>query len=595
MVQQSKNKKKKVNASLARGFATTSIPKKAAAVQVDPEEEQAQDQQADIDRAREKEQQQQQQKEQQEQQERERRDQTLKELQRTETLVDVALAKANDARSALQSNRSVPSIAVSVAAEHALFTFLDSLDSSHSPESLNPPITGSSASKASPLQVYRQLQRMGFADDDIELGLRESTSLGDASINAVLQWLCLHTPLERLPQEMSDKLAHHFASDTIEARSDEMDSYSDLNEARAWILQQSFTDDEIVESDDSFNATLDRPASRDRKMPDKQNSRNILRVDDIDDAALDAAAISEKDQTDQDLVECWENVSANDFELLSVNDQSNGSESGEQKVPAPASEKRVTGNGDGDDDDDDDGFGLQGMESLFDNDNPTESTVGGTSNSTTALPIRDMSQPGWTGPTPTDLLQQWISKNCKGANMIFSPLVSHRGFRSQLRFSEGKGRVKLAGYQFEMAVDQAVTTKMDSRQFVATIALYELLHEKQPSLVTSLPPKYADLWREWSLSKTAAEEDAMLASSIRRIDFVKSLSDIREKITAMDLNHIDGTAVVLFCGRTIEAKRLFDDMLVTAASSSSSSSSSPATSQYVLEDPTKECLAKLLS
>ncbi|KAL2914415.1 hypothetical protein HK105_205982 [Polyrhizophydium stewartii] len=477
-------------------------------------------------------------------------DALLKDALRAEAAADAALAKAAAARAALASSSAVPALAISPRAELALFTHLRDAA----------PLVGvqtAAAAQPAPLelhQTYVTLQRLGFTDDDIEAGMR---SLPSGSVDAIVH----------LPARFTDKLEHQLGADapirsytqnrgirsaesgpryeeptvawSEPVGTTKLEDPVDKESSKAWILQRALAGDS-GSGGDSDSDSLDESLASYGRNANKLNAGSMQgakgltkkqykqQLQKLEQQRMKQARAQRQQR--EDAPEAVVNVISNPQDSpdtrpsASIADDLDSWEQVERDAD-PEPKKETQGDGslalESHSDSGSEAGGL--FESMFDEEAATAASPASALAAVSRHRVHDMSQSGWTGPMPVDLLQQWITKNCKGAQMAFSPLESHRGFRVALRFSGGKGRVKLDGMRFEIPTDEAVTQKLDARQFVATMALYELAGDQQALQIRNLPPKYAELWREWTRAKQAAAHQAAFEARSRRIQFVRDI------------------------------------------------------------------------
>lgn len=119
------------------------------------------------------------------------------------------------------------------------------------------------------------------------------------------------------------------------------------------------------------------------------------------------------------------------------------------------------------DDDEEDSSDL--LNSIFE-----DSTPSSPPRSTQTPPTRILSLPitNWTGKTPKQLLQEWISRNARGATMKYYRIEdAATGIRAGVRFTGGNGKVEVNGQQVEMDVGERVEKGREAEEFVA-VSLY---------------------------------------------------------------------------------------------------------------------------
>jgi hypothetical protein len=93
----------------------------------------------------------------------------------------------------------------------------------------------------------------------------------------------------------------------------------------------------------------------------------------------------------------------------------------------------------------------------------------------------------WTGPFPHEILDQWVRSHRK-TKVRYRPLPTpHIYFRCSLQIGTSI---------YSMIESEVTLTKQDARNYVATMALYELAVD---AMQYRLPPVYRDLWTSWKV------------------------------------------------------------------------------------------------
>ncbi|KAJ3283110.1 ATP-dependent RNA helicase dhx29, partial [Borealophlyctis nickersoniae] len=181
-----------------------------------------------------------------------------------------------------------------------------------------------------------------------------------------------------------------------------------------------------------------------------------------------------------------------------------------------------------DEQDDDGGF----LGAMFTDPPPTSTSPSqppaSTSTTTPAPTIRDMSVTKWTGRTPKQLLQDWTSKNARGARISYFSIKGGAGDRAGVRFSGGKGKVAVDAVVVEMDAGERVKGRKDAEEFVATKALYHFA--SQLSLHRSLPPPFRDLWMEWVDAEKNAAEQTRQTIEEEGMQRILQLAEHRQKL-----------------------------------------------------------------
>ncbi|KAK5668207.1 hypothetical protein QVD99_005244 [Batrachochytrium dendrobatidis] len=408
----------------------------------------------------------------------------IKKYKHAASLVDFKFAKTNSAKKALCGNSSIPVVAISANLENILFQYLSDIKT----DQLDSPCSEVLPQSELELhQAYIWLSKIGFHSDDIEAAMKASLN---RSIDSLLQWLCLHVPSKRLPFTMSDKFEHQ-----IGLNSSDLESSQEIQIAPKPVAEMADCVNPVNQLNQSTN-----------------DDRKETNVHELEDASCNSDTACSNEQSSfariDDSSDCLKESNLSDFEFLDYEDIAKDVE---KKSDAAIS-----------DDDSSDIGSLMGA--LFDEEETIKSAIASDVPTSQIVHILDMSSPGWTGSMPRELLQQWIKKNCKGAEIVFYPLTCHIGSRFGLRFKHDRGPTNLFNQAFEMDKNEIVGNVADAKQFVATKALFHLIGSAQSFQVRNLPPPFANIWREWDHQRTTAAEDLMMETIQRQLDFVKSIT-----------------------------------------------------------------------
>ncbi|KAJ3053929.1 ATP-dependent RNA helicase dhx29, partial [Rhizophlyctis rosea] len=404
--------------------------------------------------------------------------------------------------------------------------------------------------------TYLLLERVGFQQDDI---VQAITATGGHKASSVLTWLCINVPLERLPTGFSEKLdIDHESTVNVVARQGTAREHTGRGEQpsvtetpdvatppepaskpiaqpdadlKSWILRNAAADSDSEEDDDSPEAQS--------KQLSKQHATLRLELDDLlasvskAKTTKDMAAKGEANSAVQSVRKKLRTIEEDPFfnsadagkvylEMQSrrvVERQERREERGlERTEPVKVNEGEGQPAADGDSD------GDMGLGLLDENESASASAP---TAATTMYAVRNVSVGNWTGRTPKQLLQDFVSKNAKGAKISYHSLKdSGRGFRAGCKFAGGKGTKKVDGVTVEMSVEERVETKRDADEFVAMKALYSFAGELP--LHRSLPPAFRDVWLEWIDSVKNAEEQAQRKVEEDRIKTVAALGEARD-------------------------------------------------------------------
>ncbi|KAH9245625.1 hypothetical protein BASA81_016876 [Batrachochytrium salamandrivorans] len=408
----------------------------------------------------------------------------LKESRRAELFADTSFTKTESVRRALLADISIPCISISGPQERKLFQYLSIVATQQfnmfDGHSLEKKLT---ASDLELNQTYLLLEKIGFQPDDVEAAL---SAASDYNIDSLLQWMCLHIPFKRLPSSFVDKSelelnkGQPITDSTLEIKALEDPSLVDsLIESQQAHVAESIETPIDFNQDHSQDVFEKSDSSRIDFYFSKMQEVNDDRTDTLsnsDFVLIDSTSITDNFQESSNISSC-------------------------------------------------DGSDSEGaIGALFDLNISTSAPPDSQPCTSTTVKIMELSSPGWTGQMPTALLQQWISKNSKGTEMVFSQLKCHIGFRCSLRLKNNRGGCSITDQVFEMDESEVVENKADSRHYIATKALFHYVGGQQTNQVRNLPLKYADLWRAWEFEKVTAAEDRLLESGYRRVNFIQSIS-----------------------------------------------------------------------
>ncbi|TPX54512.1 hypothetical protein PhCBS80983_g05892 [Powellomyces hirtus] len=168
---------------------------------------------------------------------------------------------------------------------------------------------------------------------------------------------------------------------------------------------------------------------------------------------------------------------------------------------------------------------LPDLNALFDESPPDTSSA----LPKAALRTRILSLPiasNWTGKTPKQLLQEWVSRKSRGTNIKYYRIQDQTaGLRAGVCFTGGTGKVIENGMCIEMDPADRVEKWKEGEECAAAVALYALASDLP--LNRSLPPAFRDLWLEWVARDKNASMEEQSAFDARRVAFVDSFVNVR--------------------------------------------------------------------
>ena len=387
--------------------------------------------------------------------------------------------------------------------------------------------------------AYLRLEMLGFENDKIEEMIEKCPF---SEFDSVLEWACLTLPVSKLPYGFTDKFEHDALDSCIEGVVMERRQTEEL-EREDEIVDLPVSLENIKHEEDTSNASLENI----KHEEDTSNASlgNIKHEEDTSNASLDfnkrwilerAAEQTDDDQSStysdtptkpsqqvletelQDLIlQASESKSSGKREKL----KEIGREIGKLKqllgsqtiinLPRVAvKEEDVASKACSDEDD---------SNLFFNEDLIFENAV---ENSSTIITIREMNSEcsNWTGMSPSELLQELVSKLSLGSDIKYStskPISN--GFQSIVSISN-------TPYKFGMSKDEYVTSKNDAKLFAATKALFSLT-DKSPSVASRLPPSFSQLYKEWIEAEISAAKLAH-GSKLKRINqFAEKIMQFR--------------------------------------------------------------------
>ncbi|KAJ3036814.1 ATP-dependent RNA helicase dhx29 [Rhizophlyctis rosea] len=398
---------------------------------------------------------------------------------------------------------------------------------------------------------YMLLERLGFQEADIVQAMKVT---GGHRSSTVLTWLCINVPIERLPTAFTDKLDYD-RGNTISMKAAERAADSPRPEQKQAASEVAIIDPPVTTKTSNSNASADadikswilRSTALDSDSDDSddleaqakqlavKHGEFYMQMDDVLDKIAQAKA-SKDNLREKELNSSLQSIRRKlseievdpGFKREEAEKHYLQLQSEREKVIQIESDNQVKPMGDETSDSkEDDGDGDMLLD-LFDAPSDPAPTSAPPS-STTTYTIRSITVGNWTGRTPKQLLQDWISKNARGANITYVPIKdSGRGFRAGLRFSGGKGKEKVDGVSVEMGNEERVETKKDAEEFVAMKALYHLAGDLP--LHRSLPPAFRDVWLEWVNSVKDEEDRQRRKVEEERIKAVAPLAEARDQL-----------------------------------------------------------------
>ena len=467
------------------------------------------------------------------------------EAERLEAQIDMKMTRNENTRIQISLNRSIPTVVLSPRQEALLFDFLKDKPKTH--------LAGQSGETTDLLEIYIWLQKLGFPDADVEYGMRKSMS---SDLDQIICWLCMNLPLHGLPDGFADKLLHQFDDMTLHSPRRLKKEYQPANivqvdlrmeglataqpavlptpsprrnkqmpeEVKTWVLQKIET--ESTDSDDMSDLEANTNHLG-RKVPKVKFVHDEFEIQELRESRRINSAEPFEDHFDSgDLNQLYPSPQpqpviqtevANDVEVLDLEDAV------EEAVTEPEPKPDIL----------DDNTSVEDIDNgvignIFDETND-DSTIASTHK--TIFP-RDMSCGKWTGRMPINLMQQWLHKNCKDGKILFSgPHQCGRGFRASMKFSGCPTNSPFAKMRFQMTREEIVVAKADAKQYVALKGFYHLAKDLS-NQVRTIPPVWADLWKEWNDAEILGAQREAYSKKKRCFEFIHDLKSDIESLEA---------------------------------------------------------------
>jgi ATP-dependent RNA helicase DHX29 len=134
----------------------------------------------------------------------------------------------------------------------------------------------------------------------------------------------------------------------------------------------------------------------------------------------------------------------------------------------------------------------------------------------------------WTGKSPKQFFNDWLSKNAKGTKAAFSVLGNsseNNGFRCKVVLKGG--HKDFDGKEAAMEPQERCSTLKDAEHYAATKLLYQL--NSHLPLYRSLPPPYRDLWLHMEADQHSSQQDAQKKVDDERRAFLNQLVRLRDE------------------------------------------------------------------
>ncbi|KAJ3159732.1 ATP-dependent RNA helicase dhx29 [Geranomyces michiganensis] len=431
--------------------------------------------------------------------------------------VDADEQRYGKRKKAVLDNPAVPALVLSPEAERALTDFIAERSIVKSRDWF----AAESAEPSSHIRLhtaYLTLEKQGFSPDAIENAM---TAVGGQNIAGMLDWLCLSLPLAQLPPGFTDKMEpaqpigiisgvsviRKVVEDkrTAGARSHEQKAEPDLD-MKSWILNNMSN-----ESSDSESETTDKRSGS--ETPTQRYARLYLTLDELKhQSALAKAAgdTSRKKELQVNIRTVREEMLSAESDpqykeheaadLITVGRLDRSSAPKAEKPPAAPVVK-----------DEDAPF----LNMIFDETSPSEPSARPVqSTRLVSLPITN-----WTGKTPKQLLQEWVTRKARGTKIIYFRIQhGSAGIRAGVRFSGGNGKVIEEGTSVDSDPAYCAEKPVEAENLAAATALYRFC--KNLPLHRSLPPAYKDIWLEWVSSDEQQSFKAQVEEGSRRVAFV---------------------------------------------------------------------------
>ncbi|KAJ3021902.1 ATP-dependent RNA helicase dhx29 [Thoreauomyces humboldtii] len=133
----------------------------------------------------------------------------------------------------------------------------------------------------------------------------------------------------------------------------------------------------------------------------------------------------------------------------------------------------------------------------------------------------------WTGKTPKQLLQDFVTRKARGTTIKYFKIVdTAAGLRAGVKFGGGTSKLIEDGRTIEMHYVDRTEKIKEAEEFAAMNALYALASDLP--LHRSLPPAYREVWLGWVDEEKVSANNEHKALTARRLAFVESFADLRD-------------------------------------------------------------------
>ncbi|KAI8388265.1 P-loop containing nucleoside triphosphate hydrolase protein [Radiomyces spectabilis] len=406
--------------------------------------------------------------------------------------------------------------------------------------------------------IYRGLAKLGFAVQDIEQSLEATKAL---TIEANLDWLCVHVPYERLPigyfdkyysdQKLSVNMVVHDDTAKIESgeptteteskvtsmedlpiqsRKEKQETKEDVDSMKQRTLQAAqqylYDDDEEEENINEQHAKLameltvleDQLPSKKKGKKAKQQTAHDLTPEEMQIIQAKMKKLRERMSSLENDFEYDKSEAHNIFldmkrkavEKAKEEKERRASRSESEPQPREIASKQAVDPLTENSDDDDLGDIFGGLSMLEQTESPKSTTVSYT--------VIDLTVRNWMGKYPKDLLEDYCRKKQYRRLSFSADSPSTAIFRASLRLTDQHDTKKT----IELPADIALASANEAKQYVSMQALYDA--DPQSLVYQVLPEPYKDIWRQWKVRDEEREKSARIESNKAIVKFAIQLA-----------------------------------------------------------------------
>lgn len=400
--------------------------------------------------------------------------------------------------------------------------------------------------------LYRTLAKLGFSIEDVSSSFEATVS---KSIEDHLDWLCVHTPYERMPIGFFDKyfneedneqliLLHNANNkatgsdpDNVEKEKEKLvliekksfDEKKDMheNEVKARVLQaaQQYMEEEDEDINEKYAAAkvqlteLEKllPSNANKKSKKKSKESPVIVLTDEELIKLNKDMKKLKDKL-YSLEADWDFDKKKAEELYLERIRLISEEKRQKAVEEKSREKEPTETvEDVEVDNDDEEGGMFGGLLMEDE---SESTVVSTPTESAQWKIVDLkTSKSWMGKYPKNLVQDYCTRQNLGKQKFSASNVGAGIWRATLNIHKVENNID--ALHFDLPENIGAENRHDAEQLVALYALFTL--DSNSSVYKVLPPVYKDLWTAWLEEKTTREEAPRIEADKKRLSFLTDL------------------------------------------------------------------------